>query len=282
VPQVEWCIPFREGARLACLLKDANVDVKSHELRLTRKQHDKAVAAESHLSSEFYPARQKADEASNALKAAISPLGDAIRCPSFFCLAAGLAEMLRVRELTKTAIATEANFRETQQTRKELGELLMSQEAWHARNEVVKFVRSRRYAGKPENFAKAMAGLPEYGWLHSFRRCEAILIKSTSWVEYSYQLFEILKSIAQNVKPLKLSKVELKLRNKLLDSDTDPIFRGWVAPNWAYMKQAFGEHRGKRFKRSELPYKIMGTFLANVERSKSLAEVELAKREELV
>jgi hypothetical protein len=282
VPQVEWCIPFREGARLACLLKHASADVNSRELRLTRKRHDEAVAAESRLSSEFYPTRQKADEASNALRAAISPLGDAIQCPSFFCLAAGLAEMLSVRELTKRASATEANLRETQQTRRELGELVMSEEGWHARNEVVKFVRSRRYVGNPENFAKAMAGLPEYGWLHSFRKCEASLIKSTSWVEYSYQLFEILKSIVQKVKPLKLSKVELKLRDKLLDADTDPPFRAWVAPNWAYMKQAFAEHRGKRFNRSELPYKIMGTFLANVERSKSMVEVELAKREQLL
>jgi hypothetical protein len=48
------------------------------------------------------------------------------------------------------------------------------------------------------------------------------------------------------------------------------------------MKRTFAEYRGKRFKRSELPYKIMGAYLARTESPKSLAEVEFAKREQLV
>jgi len=103
-----------------------------------------------------------------------------------------------------------------------------------------------------------------------------------SWVEYSYQLFLILKLVVQSVEPLKLSKVELKLQIKLMDAETDPLLKGWVAPNWWYMKQALADHRGKRFKRSELPYKIMGAYLARTESPKSPAEVELAKREQLV
>ena|SRR5258708_2634326 len=40
--------------------------------------------------------------------------------------------------------------------------------------------------------------------------------------------------------------------------------------------------RGKGIKRAELPFKIMGAFFANVERSKTPAEMELARRNELL
>jgi hypothetical protein len=84
------------------------------------------------------------------------------------------------------------------------------------------------------------------------------------------------------MKPLNLSKLETKLQNKLLDLDANWLLRAYVSPQWAYMKQAFAECRGKGFDRSVLSYKIVGQFLGNVERPKSLAEVELAKREQLV
>lgn len=283
VPGVEWCIPFRENAPFTCLLNDASTKANSRTVSLTRKQYDEVMKAESRLSTEFYAARQRADEVNTALKVAIAPLGDAIRFPPFFCIAAGLAEKLGAKRMTDIAIEAEKNYRETYQRRQNLWELLNSQAGWYARNEVVKFARNRRHTpGKPENFAKAMAGLPEYGWLHSFRTCEKVLDRSNSWVEYPYQLFLILKSIIQSVKPLKLSTVELKLQSKLMDGKTDPLLRAWVGPRWWDMKQAFLDNRGKRFKRSELPYKIMGAYLARTESPKSPLEVELAKREQLV
>lgn len=55
-----------------------------------------------------------------------------------------------------------------------------------------------------------------------------------------------------------------------------------MSPYWVDMKQAFNEYRGTRIKRSHLPYKITGRFLALSERPKTLVEVELAKRERLV
>ena len=98
----------------------------------------------------------------------------------------------------------------------------------------------------------------------------------------SYLLFEILKMVVKKVKPANLRKIEMKLRDELLREETNASVMGYVGRNWAYMKQAFAECRGKGFNRAELPYRIMGKFLDNVERPKTLPEIELAKREQLV
>jgi hypothetical protein len=204
-----------------------------------------------------------------------------IQCFQFFLVAFIAAEKFKLRELTASASRLEAEFRQAQKRRQELKEKLLSQSAWYGRNEIVKFARSRRHVATPVTFAKAMAGLPEYGWIHSFRKCKQIKEEPGAHIEYPYQLLQLLRELSRKMKPLDLGKLEKKLQNKLLDQDANWLLREYVSPRWAYMKQAFAECRGKRFDRSELPYKIIGNFLENVERPKSIPEVELAKREQL-
>jgi hypothetical protein len=282
VPSVEWCPPFREEAHLGCLLKKGGTKVEWRELRQTREQHSKAVDNEHCLRLQYYETRQQAEEAITALKAACNQFALVLSFLPFFATLFLLSKRLGVQELSDKLNHVGASYLEAQKKRQELEESLTSQLAWYSRNEIVEFVRSKRYVGTPVTFAKAMAGLPEYRWLHSFRKCEAIQERSTRHVEYAYQIFELLKVIVRKTKPLNLSKVEVKLREKLLQEDIDPVLRSHIAPKWAYMKQAFAECQGKRFRRSELPYKIMGRFLENSESPRTIAEAELAKRDQLV
>jgi len=272
VPGVELCLPFRNHA--GCLLREGTETVGWRELRLTRQQHEKAVAAESLLWSEYHSARQNTEEATTALKVAIGQFGAANVAP--------VAEKLGVEDLTNNSNQLEASLKEAQNQRQMLRNRLSSQEAWYARNEIVKFVRSRRYDKNPLNFAKAMAGLPEYGWLYSFRKCSAIKRESLPPATLNFRIREILTLIMRRTKPLSLKKIEMKLRDELLRRGTDPPIRAHIGPNWWYMEQAFSECRGKGFKRVELPYRIMARFLEHVQRPKSLLEVELAKRQQLV
>jgi len=282
VPGVEWCMPFRQEAPLGCLLMDGDTEVDARELARTREQYRSADATEHRLSLEYYPLRQKADEATIALKVFISQLGQGIRFFPFFFVVAVAGEKLGIRDVTTSSNRLEAEFQQAQKKTRDLKEKLLSQSAWYARNEVVRFARSRRHVGTPTTFAKAMAGLPEYGWIHSFRRCNQIKEESGgAHVEYFYQLFQLLKALTRKMKPINLSKLETRLQNKLLDPDTNPSLRAYVSPSWAYLKQAFAECRGKHFERGELPYKIVGRFLAHLEGGKTAIEVELAKREEL-
>lgn len=279
VPGIEWLQSFREHDPLGCLLKYENIigghtKIKSWEIALTRKQLKEADAAKYKVSSEYYPAQKRADEVVTALNALKSQQGDSLA-------ASDVAERLRVTELVARANRLNVEFQEAHRRLQDLKKKLLVESAWYARNEIVKFAKSRRYVATPITFAKAMAGLPEYGWIHSFRRCEQIKEEPGAHIEYAYQLFQLLMGLSRKMKPLNLAKLEMRLRNKLLDQDANWLLREYVSPHWAYMKQAFAECRGKRFKRSELPYKIIGRFLENLERPKTAAEIELAKLEQL-
>lgn len=193
-----------------------------------------------------------------------------------------IAKQLRIEELASNLNQLEPSFRLTQKDKQMLKERLLRQEAWYARNEVVSFVKERRYEKTPMNFAKALAGLPECGWLRSHRRCSEIQDESLVPTTFNYQLFEILRMTVKKMKRIDLRKIETMLQDKLLKQGPNSRLLGYVGPNWAYMRQAFAECRGKRLKRSELTNRIMARFLANFERPKTITELELAKREQLV
>ena len=279
VPGVEWNRPFRDQPA-ACLLEDGNTRVEKRELDLLRQQHKDADDTERQLWSDYHSAYQKAEAATTTLKAAISQFGAGPLLPRFFWVIFLTARELRVEKLTNETNRIKDSLDLARETKQELKKQLTPRSAWFARNEVVEFRKSTRFENTAINFAKAMAGLPEYGWLHSFRKCSKI--KDVSDTATSYLLFELLEMLVKKAKPINLRKIEMRLRDELLRDDTNVFVRGYAGTNWAYMKQAFAECSGKRYKRAELPYRIMGKFLHNVERNKSITEVELAKLDQLV
>lgn len=279
VPGVEQFIPFRDQ-KARCLVQDLETKVTLRELRSNQEKYKSAVANQNRLWSEYHNARRKAEEAAVALKAFITQFEGAIFLLPFFAIAAQLAKELKVEELTNRSNRLGASLRLIEDEKKRLEQLLQPQEAWYARTEVVRFARNRRYEKTVTNFAKAMAGLPEYAWLHSLRKCSRLRDKSQTAT--SYLLFEIVRSAVNKTKPANLRKIEARLRDDLLREDADFFVRAYVAPNWAYMRQAFADCRSKGFRRRELPYHIMAQFLYHMERPKTLPEIELAKLEQLV
>ncbi|MGB9072140.1 MAG: hypothetical protein WCC22_05675 [Terriglobales bacterium] len=279
VPGVEWCTPFRDQPA-ACLLEDGEIEVEKPELDLLRQQHQDADDTERRLYSEYHSAYEKAAAATTALKAAISQFGAGLNVPRFFWVIFLTARELRVGQLTNETNRIKDSLDRARETKQLLKKQLTPRRAWFARNEVVEFRKSTRFENSAVNFAKAMAGLPEYGWLHSFRKCSKI--REVSDKATSYLLFEILEMLVKKTKPVNLRKLEMRLRDELLRTDANLFVRGYVGPNWAYMKRAFAECRGKGYERADLPYRIMGRFLHNVERPKSITEVELAKLEQFV
>jgi hypothetical protein len=279
VPGVEWCQPFRREKHLGCLLKEGSARVGWREVRLIRQHYENAIKSEHQLSSELYPARQKAEDATNALSVLISRFVRGPQWFEFFLVVAIAAKELGVADLRSHADHIQVAFLEASKQQQAFNDELSTQSGCFARREIVDFVQSQRHAVIPRNLAKAMAGLPDYGWIQSFRRLESV--KDESPPTCDYQLFELLRSIVQKMKRLNLDNIEKKLREKLLHVDCDPILRSHVKPKWGYMKEAFAEHRGTRFTRRDLPYRIMGSYLDSIVRPKTLAEIELAKRSEL-
>ena len=279
VPGVESWRAFQDRSA-ACLLEDDEIEVGKRELDLLRQQHEDANNTERRLYSEYHSAYEKAAAATTALKATISQFGAAPLLSRFFWVIFLTARELRVEKLTNETNRIKDSLDLARETKQELKKQLTPRSAWFARNEVVEFRKSTRFENTAINFAKAMAGLPEYGWLHSFRKCSKI--QEVSDKATSYRLFELLEMLVKKTKPVNLGKLETKFRDELLRDETNLFVRGYVGPNWAYMKCAFAECKGKGYKRSELPYRIMGRFLHHLERPKSITEVELAKLEQLV
>jgi len=184
-----------------------------------------------------------------------------------------------VEELVTRSQSLEADYRAARTEKESLHNALRSQEAWFARSEVVKFARNRRYDKTLLNFAGAVAGLPEWGWFHSRRTCENIKDQSTPLTPYL--LFQVIEAITRKTKPLTMTTVKNKLRSELLQPSRDLFLKSYAASHWYYLQEAVNFCRGKQFKRRELPYKIMDRFLHNLERPKTIAEIELAKVNQL-
>jgi len=278
VPGVEWYTAFRDH-KAVCLLADGDVVVEKRELDLTRRQHKSARDIKERLWSEYHSAFQKAEAATTALRATISQFEALLSFYPFAIVIFLTAKFLDVEKLTYESNRLKHALDLAQQKEQLLKKKLDCKSAWFARNEVVRFRKSRRFEKSATNFASAMAGLPEYGWLHSFRKCS--MIQDNFPTATSYLLFEILRKLVKRAKRLDVLKIEMRLRDQLLQ-ETDIFVKGLAGPNWAYMRQAFTECRGKGFSRTELPYEIFGRFLYHLERPKTLPETELAKREQLV
>ena len=277
VQGIEWMPPFKGHA--SCLIYPKAVEVTPNELRATRRKHKVAEEFEQRCWTAYHEASPKAQQATAAFQEAISKFEPALDRFEFFFVLSLVAETLNVKNLSTEVPTLLEAVHNAQRDKNALKDQLNAQEAWFARNEVVKFARNRRYGKSVLNFARAMVGLPEWGWFHSRRISETIRDKTNPATPY--QLFELLTSVIRKTKPLNLSRVEKRFRHELLASDADPMLKGYVAPQWDYVEEAIRFCGGKQLKRSELAFKIMDRFLYHTERGKSTMDIELAKRNEL-
>ncbi len=277
VPGIEWITPFKGHA--ICLITEHAIEASPDEIRVTRRKWVDAIAKEQLLWTEFHTITQEAQQAATAVKATISEFQNALGTLLFFEVVHVLSAKLRVQELTQRSAELHNEVRKTQNEKDVLKETLTAQEAWYARTELVEFAQNRRYRKTLLNCARALAGMPEWGWFHSRRTCEKE-IKAKSTPALPYQLFEFLNEIIRNIKPLSLDKVEKMLREQLLRPDGDALLRGYVAPQWDYLQESIRHCRG--VKKSELPCRIMDRFLYHCERPKSAGDIELARRNQLV
>ena len=278
VQGIEWMTPFKGHA--ICLIYPKATEVPPEELHATRRKHKAAEKFEQSCWAAYHDASPKAQQAATAFQQAISQFDGALDRFEFFFVLSRVAAKLNVQELSSLMPKLWEAVLKAQHEKNSLKETLNAQEAWFARNEVVKFARNRRYSKSLLNFARAMAGLPEWGWFHSRRTCEALL-KGNLDSQYPHKVFDLLDSVIRKTKPLNLKRIENRFRKELLGTNADPLLKGYVAPQWDYLEEAIRSCEGKGFKRSELVFKIMDRFIYHTERGKSTMEIELARRNEL-
>ena len=277
VQGIEWMVPFKHHA--ICLIYAEAIEVLPEELHATRRKHRASEKFEHSCWAAYHDTSPKAQQAATAFQQAISQFDGVLDSFYFFFVLSCVADTLKVKELATEMPRLWDAVLKAQQQKNTLKAMLNAQEAWFARNEVVKFARNRRYSKSLLNFARAMAGLPEWGWFHSRRTCEAMRLKSEPTTPG--KLFEFLDSVIRKTKPLNLSRIEKRVRRELVESNVDLFVREYVRPQWHYLEESIRFCRGKNFKRSELTFKIMDRFIYHCERGKSTIDIELAKHNEL-
>ena len=284
VPNVESCIPFRDQAA-ACLLGPSCAEVNWRRVRQTRQRYEEAVKAVDRLWPEYQDLHRKADDAERAVQAFTSQFPNSKHSKRRLAAIRNVERQLGLHELMEKKKEIQASMEVAQKTKDKLKKLLSWQEGSFGRSELLRFVENNRFEKSLLNFAKAMAGLPDYGWLHSFRKCSGALEGQHELLQTkrtNHQLFELIETIVKKAKTMNLVKIQIKLKTELLKTDTDIFLKGHVCPNWGYVEQSFAECRGKRYRRADMTFRIMGRILHNLERPKTITEVELAKRKRLV
>lgn len=283
VPNVEQTIPFRDHSAV-CLLGTGGAEVNWRRVRRARHRYEEAVDIADRLWPEYHDVHRKADDADTAMKAYISQFSSTKRSKHQLSAIRNVERELGVKVLNNKKNEIRTSVELARKKKDSLKKLLTKQEASFSQNELLRFTRNKRFEKSLLNFAKAMAGLPDYGWLHSVRRCSAILKGQHELLKSkrtNYLLFELIEGIVKKMKSMNLRKIETKLQKELLKPDTDMFLKGYVCPKWAYVEQSFRECRGKRHKRADIPFEIMDRILHNFERGKTITETELAKRKEL-
>jgi hypothetical protein len=180
----------------------------------------------------------------------------------------------RQRELNRLA----SELKEASERRERLDRERHRQEAFVAQTELLRFVRSRRYAFTPRNLANVMAGLPYVGWRHSIRRCRKFPCQIA--VSTNYQVFEAIAHILRGQRPkssgqaLEVFRAELpKLGRKHAHA------RSYIAENWSYLKEAIEEcWKGPSRPRSR-PFTLTSAFARSLRRPRTALERVLASQE---
>jgi len=278
---VEWCSAFRDFPT-GCLLRQGDTKVGWRQVRDTREKLKKAKRVRSELSGETQTAYEKLQPVKNAFEAARKGKEQHQLSKDERDELQKLAKLLRIEETTRHYQELSDLLQVAQKEQESLEQQLSMEEAWLSRNEVLAFVRDpeRRYSKTPENFAKAMAGLPFYDWLYSLRKCLSIRAAANVRKTYLFQLFEMIQGIVRRTRSGNLKKIESRLKSDLLKTECDPLLRSYISPQWFYMARAFEDCRGKKFRRAHIPYKVMGSFLEHRQKP-TLADSALAKLNQL-
>jgi hypothetical protein len=282
VSDAEWCPAFRDFPT-GCLLRKGEAEVGWRQVRDTRSKLGDAKREESALSPKSQTAHQAFEKVKSAFEAAHKGKVEHQLSEQERDQLRKIAKQLRIEELSRQAQDLGELLRAAQTKRGSLEDQLSAEEAWFARNEVVAFARDpyRRYSKTPENFAKAMAGLPFYDWLYSLRKCLVIPEVASVPKTYWFQVFEMIRGIVRKTRSADLKKIESRLKQELLKPERDPLLRSYISPQWFYMVRAFEDCRGKGFRRAHIPYKVMEMFLDRWQK-RSLVESEIANLNQLV
>jgi len=180
------------------------------------------------------------------------------------------------RQARKQFWKTTQKWRTLAEREVRLVERLSRLEASFARQELVRFIRSKRYEVTPATLANAAAGLPYTGWRQSMRRCTRT--QSAIAGGRSIQIFESIRYLtgAAN-KRSKIAFVRSFHENISLLPSRYRLARAELAEKWLYLERAIRQSYRPKPQLKELPFEITRRYFKQLS-SQSRVDVVLAEQ----
>lgn len=130
--------------------------------------------------------------------------------------------------------------------------------AYFAQNELLRFIRSRRYSFNPVNLANAMAGLPEMGWRQSAKRC--VPHKPQNVPGMIFWLFRFIVNAISESKSTGLPLVQC-VKGRLQNYKDQTDYRLLDAKrNCYHLRRAIESTKTRKHHPRSLPYRITATY----------------------
>lgn len=186
----------------------------------------------------------------------------------------------RVRnERQKEASIRSKEWQELSRLQEKLERQLRGLEARFARQEILRFCKSKRYELTPLSLANASAGLPYMGWRQSMRR--SIKQPSVSANGLEYQIFKAIRFIASQAKKNSEKVFVAEFRENIPQlPNRYRASKGELEKEWFFLDRALrGAFKSKPHPRA-FPFEISKRYFKQI-RSRSQVDRILAQQAEL-
>jgi len=180
----------------------------------------------------------------------------------------------------KEASASKLKWLVLSRVQKDLTGQLRGLEAGFARQEILRFCKSKRYELNPLNLANAAAGLPFMGWRQSMRRCTKQ--RRTIADGKDYQIFKAVRFIVANAPKHSENTLVAEFRENIPQLPSRyRIARVELANQWLFLERAIrSAFRTKPHLRA-FPFEITKRYFQQI-RSRSQIDIILAEQKKLV
>ncbi len=179
----------------------------------------------------------------------------------------------------KEAWKAEQQYRAISDKERRSGVRLQNLEASFARQELFRFLKSRRYTLTPLSLANAAAGLPYMGWRQSMRRSS----KTSSIIAngLAYQVFKAIRYLAATARKKTENALVTDFRAGIpLLPSRYQLPKAELAEKWLYVERAIRQaYRAKPHPRA-LPFEITKQYLKQIQ-SQSQVDMVLAEQAKL-
>jgi len=237
------------------LLKSSDAKPTAESIRLLRVKFDECYQTERALYSEYLNKWRALNEAQAALASAEAELKAS---------ASKVAPLIGAEKLKREVDDLMSEHVNSLKRRGEVQEQLQREEAVFARREILKFIndKDKRHAKTPENFSKAMAGLPENGWFSSFRKCNRIRYRIKS-APISLAVLDVLKQLCKRVKEKTEEESVRIIRAAIRNLPETHNAREYLMNDWYFLEEAIQRCWRSFIKpdEEELPYMLTTLFI---------------------